>query len=76
MHTLSEKNEIIVKIDELRTSKLNLKFLILKKNLKKQEIYLFKLLKLKQIKPKSELINIFYSNNQYLIRSDLIDAGI
>ena len=67
---ISAKKEIIVKIDEVLTSKLNLKFFNLKIKFVKTRNIFIQIAKVKQTKPKSELINIFYSNNQsflYLI---------
>ena len=61
---ISEKNEKIVKIEEVRTIMLNLKISNFKKNLEKIKNILIKIENSKQIKPICELISNLYSNSQ------------
>ena len=61
---INEKNEIMVKTEELRKTKSKLKLFFFKKIFEKIRNIFAPIAKDKQTKPTSELINIFYSNNQ------------
>ena len=64
---ISEKKDTIVKTVEVRTNKFTLKLDSLTKKFEKTKNMLVPIAITRQTKPISELINIFYSNNQYFL---------